>query len=65
MALYFLSIGTGKVHKESCSYRKRINLENYKEFSSLEEIKRSTEKHITRCKYCMRDELENWRKVFH
>lgn len=65
MAMYFLSIGTGKVHKESCSYKKRINLENYKEFSSLEEIKRSTEKQITRCKRCMRDELENWKKVFH
>lgn len=64
MSSYFLSIGTGKVHKKSCPYKNQVNSENYKEFSSLEKIKQSTEKHITKCKYCMRDDDENWRKVF-
>ncbi len=64
MELYFLSIGTGKVHKGACHCKKRINTENCREFSSLEAIKQSTEKHITKCKWCMKDEDENWSKVF-
>lgn len=64
MASYFLSIGTGKVHKLTCPYKVRMNIENYKEFSSLEEIKHSTEKHVTRCKHCMRDEDDSWKRVF-
>lgn len=63
MKPYFLSIGTGMIHKTSCSYRKRINSENYREFSFLEEILESTDKHMKTCKSCMKDEKENWGKI--
>ena len=64
MGVYFLSIGTGKVHKSGCPCKSQMNTENYKEFPSLDAIKQSTEKYITRCKRCMRDENESWSKVF-
>lgn len=64
MKPYFLNIGTGTIHKTSCFRKKHINSENYREFSSLKAILESTDKHIKICKDCMRDEKENWEKLF-
>lgn len=64
MKAYFLNIGTGTIHKTTCFHKKQLNNENYREFSSLEEIVESTDKYVKVCKNCMRDETENWKKLF-
>lgn len=67
MGSYFLNIKTNKVHymsEEKIGCRKRIlsNPENYKEYSSLEEIKQ-TGKEISICNICMYDEaMKEWRE---
>lgn len=63
MGEYFLSIGTGTIHKKSCHFRNRVNNENYREFSSLKEIVDSTDKCTRICKICMKEENENWNKI--
>lgn len=67
MGSYFLNVKTNKVHymsEEKIGCRKRIlsNPENYKEYSSLEEIKQ-TGKEISICNICMYDEaMKEWRE---
>ena len=62
-----MSVGVGRVH--SLAYangtcKNRIHKENYREFSSLEEIRELSEKHIMKCAICMKNEEDYWNRVF-
>lgn len=66
MKKYFMSVGTGKVHsltRANGTCKNKIHKENYREFSSLKEIKNLSEKRITLCKICMREEEDAWKKI--
>jgi|GEM_PF-4000648 hypothetical protein len=69
MGSYFLNIKTNKVHyvseeKKGCYARIHNNPENYKEYSSLEEIKH-TGKKVSICNTCMYGEArKEWVETF-
>ncbi|MFR8010289.1 MAG: hypothetical protein ACLU8W_00805 [Clostridia bacterium] len=67
MKRYYLNIRTNKVHcstdSSPCQKRIESHPENYKEFSSLEEIKQTSKK-VSRCGSCMWKERDEWIEVF-